>query len=93
MKTDETKEKMSKAKMGENNPNFNKFGRENKSAKQVLQFDFDGNLIASYHSITKASELTGINISSIGMVCKKQRKTAGGFIWKYGYHRKNNVSH
>ena len=77
---------MSKAKKGSKNPNFKKFGRENKSAKHVLQFDLNGELIASYCSATKASEIREISISAIGMCCKKQRNTAGGFIWKY----KNN---
>lgn len=86
MKSKETIEKMRKAKLGSKNPNFEKFGRDNKTAKDVLQFDLDGNLIASYCSISKASEINRINISSIGMCCKEQRDTAGGFRWKY----KNN---
>ena len=85
----ETIEKMREAKLGSKNPNFKKFGRENKSSKQVLQFDSNENLIASYYSMTKASEITKINISSIGMCCKKQRNTAGGFVWKYAKRNSN----
>jgi hypothetical protein len=86
--TEESIKKMKEAKRGSKNPNFEKFGRDNKSAKDVLQFDLDGNLIASYCSVTKASEINKINISSIGLCCKGQRNTAGGFRWKY----KNKVS-
>jgi len=89
LKSAKTIEKMSKAKLGEKNPNFKKFGRENSSSKHVLQLDLDGNLIASYFSIKKASELTGVNISSIGMCCKKQRNTGGGYIWKYALTKNN----
>lgn len=88
MKSSKTIEKMRAAKLGFKNPNFRKFGKENKSSKPVLQFDLNEELVASYPSIDKANELTGINISSIGMCCKGKRNTSGGFIWKY----KNKVS-
>ena len=51
--------------------------------KSVKQYDLDGNFIAEYSSITEASKKTGANQKSIGMNCNKQRKTAGGFIWKF----------
>ena len=36
-----------------------------------------------YESISMASEKTKINVSNIARVCKKLRKTAGGYHWEY----------
>jgi len=54
-----------------------------KLSKKVHQMDINDNLIAEFVSISKASQSTKIAISSIVKCCKKQRKTAGGFVWKY----------
>lgn len=51
--------------------------------KPVSQYSKDGKLIATYRSIKEASDYTKINRSHIGSVCKGDRKTAGGFIWKF----------
>ena len=51
--------------------------------KPVLQFDLDYNFIAEYVSINEASRINKINDYTITLVCKKIRKTAGGYIWKY----------
>lgn len=51
--------------------------------KSVLQIDPDGNVIASYESVTKASNSTGTPATTICMCCKGKRKTSGGFRWKY----------
>ena len=39
--------------------------------------------LQTFASITEASHTLGINSSNISMVCKGQRKRAGGFCWKY----------
>ncbi len=49
--------------------------------KEVSQYTKDGKLIATYESMTLAQQQTGIK--SIWRVCNGQRKTAGGYIWKY----------
>jgi len=51
--------------------------------KAVMQFGKDGSFIAEYVSIKEASRQTGINDYTIILVCKDERKTAGGYIWKY----------
>lgn len=48
----------------------------------VIQYS-DGEAIARYESIRKASEVTGIAQSSICRCCHGQQKTAGGFAWGY----------
>jgi hypothetical protein len=51
---------------------------------RVSQHDIDGNFIAVYESLWAAKVATGISSSSnILGCCKGDRKTAGGFIWKY----------
>ena len=49
----------------------------------VKQYDLQGKLIATYHSILEASKATGINTSGIGGTCRGIHKTAGGYVWRY----------
>ena len=53
-----------------------------KISKPVSQYDLNDNFIASFSSITEASNQTGINGSHISGVCLGKRKTAGGYKWK-----------
>ena len=55
------------------------------SSKKVIQFDMQGNQIAEYESASEATEkIIGKRIGSlISMVCRGERKTAYGYIWKY----------
>lgn len=48
-------------------------------AKKVYQFDLNGNFISEYYSARE----TKMNQGHIAEVCRGERKTAGGFIWKY----------
>lgn len=52
-------------------------------SKAILQFDLKGNLIAEYPSVREAYRTLGINNKNICACCRGQRKTAGGFKWKY----------
>ena len=47
----------------------------------IVQYDIDGNKIKEWPSITDAEET--LNIKSISKCLKLQRKSAGGFIWRY----------
>ena len=49
----------------------------------ILQFSKDGEFIAEYPSTKEAERHTGCNNCSICNCCKGNRKSAGGFIWKY----------
>lgn len=51
-----------------------------KSLKSVQQISKDGSLIATFPSIQKASDATGIGHSSIGKAANGKQKNAGGFI-------------
>lgn len=51
-------------------------------SKQIAQYDKQGNLLKVYDSVKEASADTGIHFSNIYRVCKGERKTAGGYIWR-----------
>lgn len=57
-------------------------GVNNKYNKSVLQYDLNGNFVAEHYSISQASRITGIDISSISMASRGIRKTAGNYKWK-----------
>lgn len=58
-------------------------GVKSPHAKKVIQFDLKRNFIKEWNYIKEASEALNINNSKIGMCCKGERKTAGGYIWEY----------
>lgn len=64
-----------------------KSGRDNVIHK-VSQFDTQGNYICTFESLTEASKVTGIDVSSISKVCRGIKQTAGGFRWSYGESKK-----
>ena len=57
--------------------------KNNKHGKPIIQFTLDGKYVNEYKNTSEASLKTGIVRSTIGKVANGQRKTAGGFIWKY----------
>ena len=52
-----------------------------KHEKPVVKFDMQGNIIEVYQSLTEASEICNIDMSSISSACTIGR-SAGGFLWK-----------
>ena len=57
--------------------------RAESQSKEVSQYSKDGKLIATYKNTKIASENTGIGRFNIIGVCNNNRKTAGGYVWKY----------
>lgn len=53
------------------------------SGISVIQFNKNGEKIAEYKRIKDASKHTGTTPSNIVSVCKGNRVSAGGYIWKY----------
>ena len=51
--------------------------------KKVLQFNKNEEFIKEYESICEAERITKIYQANISRCCMKQRKTAGGFVWRY----------
>lgn len=56
---------------------------DNSIARKVLQETPDGECLAVYESQADAAQATGVAQSSISRVCKGERETAGGFVWKF----------
>lgn len=54
------------------------------STKKVSQYSYDGNtLIETFDSIKKAEEKTGVGNRLISAVCRGQKPSAHGWLWKY----------
>lgn len=52
-----------------------------KTCKKVQQLDLNNNLLNEFISVGEATRIT--NICHIAEACRSERKTAGGYIWKY----------
>lgn len=59
-----------------NNVTLNQFRN-----KEVLQYDLSGNLINTWKSVRSIKNVLGL--SHVAACCRGERKTAGGFIWKF----------
>lgn len=79
--SDETRRRISLAVSGENATWYGKFGAEHNSSKKVQQFNLNGDLISEYGSTREAQRIT--RICHISCCCNGNRKSAGGYIWKY----------
>ena len=90
-RSEELKRKLSEAHTGEKHHMFGKhFSEEHrkhlseaKGINGILQFSKEGELIAEYPSEMEAERQTGCYQSHISSCCKGERKSTGGYIWKY----------
>lgn len=82
------KKNKSIALRGEKAPWYGKFGAKHVSSKAVSQYTLQGELVGTYGSMREASRVTGIKAKSINRVCLEQRRTTGGYIWKYADKQK-----
>jgi group I intron endonuclease len=84
--TEEGRKKLSKSRTGGKNPMFGKkqslFCVESKY-KPVIQLTIDGEFVAEWKSLKEVSEYLLINRNTIRMVCNNQRRSAGGYKWKF----------
>ena len=92
-----TKEKMSEAMSGENHPNYGKhlsektkkkmsrakMGNHYKPTKPILQYTKDGKFIKEWIGAREVERVLEINQSHIPQCCKGNRKSSGGFNWRY----------
>lgn len=65
-------------------------GKNNPAAREVYQYDLQGNFIKRYDTVKEAAKETGINFVGISKCRSGSRLSAGGYIWKYKLE--NNVS-
>ena len=62
-------------------PYLGKFGKDHNTSKQISQYDKSMTFLNTFESASLAKIKTGI--SHIDGCARGERKTAGGFIWKY----------
>jgi hypothetical protein len=72
-----------KAKIGKNNPMWNKTGDRHHRSKKIDQYTKDGIFIKTWSGLREASRELNIPQSSISYACSGKLKTAGKFKWKY----------
>lgn len=68
---------------GNRNTNISKSLTNNPKISYPIEQIKDGKVIATYPSLNEASRITNISVGNICSVCKGNRKSAGGFEWKY----------
>lgn len=76
--SEETKRILSKGKLGVNNPQYGKRGKDSHRSKPIIQLSLDGSFIREWDSIASAKSVYG---GKIGQCCNKKRKTAAGYKW------------
>lgn len=69
-------------KQRENCREMSRLGNE-KNKKKVNQYEKNGTFIKQWECISDVYRDLNIKTTSISACCKRKRKTAGGFIWKY----------
>jgi hypothetical protein len=84
----ETRNKMSNSQKGKKASEETRRKLRENIGKPIIQYDLQMNKIAEHISISEASRITGIHLSAIAHTLKGQRKTSGGYKWKY--KNKNN---
>ena len=75
--SEETKRKISEGRKGKLK------GKESPSAKKVLQYDLDGNLVKEWDCLMDIQRALNVSYSSIWAVCNDKRKQIKGYVWKY----------
>jgi group I intron endonuclease len=88
---EDTKELMSEVRSGERHAMFGKHHTEearellkDANVKAVQQWSKDGKeLLRTFESVEEAARESGADGSHVAKVCRGERKTAGGFHWKF----------
>lgn len=66
---------------------INNKGENSSTARPVLQYSKNGEFIKRWCTAKQAFIELKINGSHIGQCCRNERKSAGGFVWKYEIER------
>lgn len=80
---EEVRRKGAQARKGATNSEYQRMRTKEARSVPVIQIDKAGNVVNTFKSITEAANAVGINSSNITSVCKRKRKYAAGYAWKY----------
>lgn len=61
-----------------------RFGKDNKNAKKIYQYDLEGRLITIFYGAYEVQRELGFKHQSISACCKGIYNTAYNFKWSYG---------
>lgn len=61
----------------------NEYKKNWDNRKHILQYSLDGNFIEEYNNAEEASLATGVRTNYIQRCCSGDKKSFGGFIWRY----------
>ena len=82
--SEEIKKKISESNTGKHfSEEHRRKIRENRPSKAIIQLSKDGEFIAEYPSTVEAERQTVCYHGNICKCCRGERKSAGGFIWRY----------
>jgi hypothetical protein len=80
-KSDKKREQLKITRTGIKRPEMS--NENHPRAKTRLQYDLHGNLIREWKTAKEAAIALNISANMIGACCSGNKKSAGGFIWKY----------
>ena len=81
----ETRKKISETLKGRPQSEEHKKKKAEAKKKVVVQYDKDNNKIKEWKSALDAELSCGVSRCHIASVCKGKRRSAGGYIWRYGF--------
>lgn len=81
--SDEHKEKIRQSRIGRINSEETRRKISNGRKKPVVQLTKNNEYVREFDSGLDAEIATGITRAHISQCCKNQRKTAGGFVWRF----------
>lgn len=62
---------------------YGRYGKDNPYSKPVSQYDLKGNFIKMWENGCEAAKILNIHEPNICKCCRGERKTTGGYIWRY----------
>lgn len=81
--SEEHKRKIAKSNRGQKRSLETRIRVGKAKEKPVVQYTLQGLFLNQWESAKKAALATGAQAGHISKVCKSQRKTAGGFVWRF----------
>lgn len=81
--SDETRRKIAESNRGQTRSEKTKANISKSKSKAVTQLTKEGAVVREWVSARQAAIELGVQAGHISKVCKGQRKTAGGYVWRY----------